>query len=80
MTEYAIEVFEENNATITLKVFGGQNKDYYFSLSTKAQGQNFRIHKKVLFSDDYEEEARQRLRNKRITNPTPKKLAVELKD
>lgn len=35
--------------------------------------------KKVLFSDDYEEAARERLRGRKITNPSPQTLAKEIK-
>jgi len=45
-----------------------------------AKSQRFNLFNGVLIGDDYEESARQRLREKGTSNPTPNKLACCLKD
>lgn len=61
------------------EIYSGQDKDYYFTASTKSIGQNFNLYKKVLIGDLYEEAARERLRKVKVTNPTKNKVAGELK-
>ena len=73
-------VFEINEATVMYEIFSGQFKDYYFSIQVKALHQNFRVLKKILFSDEYEEAARERLRKANISKPTPQRLAGEIKE
>ena len=60
-------------------VFSGTKKDYYLTVSTKCIGQNFKIYKKVLIGDDYEEAARERLRQKNVSKPSRNAVAHELK-
>ena len=71
-------VFERDAATIMYEILSGPNKDYYFSVQTKFKGQVWNIYKKMLISDEYEEDARQRLRDKNAPNPTKNKLAMEI--
>lgn len=73
-------VFEVNEATVMYEIQSGKVKDYYFSMQIKALHQNFRVVKRVLFSDEYEEAARERLRKQSKPNPTPKVLANELRE
>lgn len=73
-------VFSVNEETVMMyEIFSGQDKDYYFTASTKSIGQNFNLYKKVLIGDNYEEAARARLRKVKVTNPTKNKVACELK-
>ena len=71
-------VFERDEATMMYEIHSGTNKDYYFTCSTKAIGQNFNIYNKVLIGDKYEESARERLRARGTTNPTKNKVACEI--
>ena len=77
---HANRVARVNESTFNMEVFAGKEKDYYFNLTVSALRQNFPMYRKVIFGDDYEEKAREKLRQRAIANPTPKALANELAD
>lgn len=80
MTEHVIEVFDINEAVMTYRIYAGKNKDYYLSVETKHRGQTHLLHTKVLIGDDYEENAREKLRQNDMSNPSPKTLAKQIGD
>ena len=61
-------------------MFSGKEKDYYFNLQVTALRCTFPLYRKVIFGDQYEERARENLRQRDLANPTPKALATELAD
>ena len=70
-------VFMINEAIMSYSVMSGSNR-FYFSLETKALNQTFNLYNKVYFGKQYEEAAREELKNLGVSSPTTGKLAKQI--